>query len=387
MLVTKSMTIAAAETLLAGLETSSTAGPARLPTRGHHHHAGGEAALVQALVTWAQRTTRPAMATYVPTREDPDRQIITLTRQFFGVAAALLCDEATAIDGASIFERLREVALARLDTLQSERPREASRGPQYEIVCVDHLDRAAPRLLYDKGAEAQPELKGIGAFIDVAKQIRSAIVPAELASALPTSFPDAVGGALYELFRNTEDHARTDDHGDKLARSIRAVQARRHAIARSKLAEVVQDSHALASYCGRLRPPRSGNRDLQLIEISVIDSGPGFASAITKRPLDDLDPVEEADAVRRCFLKHATGKDRSRSGLGLCNVVDILREHGGFLRLRTGRQSLYADLSLERRVAYGTLPDLQDWPRPPGAPTPARAAGTLLTILLPLVVE
>ena len=61
-------------------------------------------------------------------------------------------------------------------------------------------------------------------------------------------------------------------------------------------------------------------------------------------------------------MKHATRKEQARSGLGLCNVVDILRDHGGFLRLRTGRQSLYADLSLERDAAYGTLPDLREWP-------------------------
>ena len=385
MLVTKSMTVFAAEALLSGLETDALRGPARLPTKGHHHHAGGEAAVVQALITWAQQLRHPALQTYVPSAEDPDNQMTTLTRQFFGISAALLCDRASAIDGAVISEALRAHALARLDVLQSERPREASRGPQYEVLCVDHLDRSAPRLLYDLDLEGQPTLKGTSAFIDVARQINRTIVPGELSSALPPTFTDAVGGALYELFRNTEDHGRVDERGNRLGRSIRGVQARRHAIPQSKLAEFVGTSPPLAAYCGRLRPPRRTNKDLQLIEISVIDSGPGFAAAITKQPLLELTAMQEADAVRRCFEKHATGKTTSRSGLGLSNVVDILREHDGFLRLRTGRQSLYADLSLERDAPYGTLPELRTWPTEHEAF--ARASGTLLTILLPLVVE
>lgn len=196
MFVTKSMTVSAAEAILSGLEGDAPRGPARLPTKGHHHHAGGEAAVVQALITWAQTIRHPALQTYVPNAEDPDGQMMTLTRQFFGITAALLCDRASAVDGAIISEALRAHALARLDVLQSERPREASRGPQYEVLCVDHLDRAAPRLLYDLDLEGQPSLKGTSAFIEVARQIDRTIVPRELSSSIPASFTDAVGGAL-----------------------------------------------------------------------------------------------------------------------------------------------------------------------------------------------
>lgn len=381
----KAMTVSAAEAMLCALTADAPHGPARLPTKGHHHHAGGEAAVVQALITWAQDLRNPALQTYVPNAADPDGQMITLTRQFFGIAAALLCDRAIALDGTVISEALRAHALARLEVLQSERSREASRGPQYEVLCVDHLDRATPRLLYDLDFDGQPTLKETSAFIEIARQIDRTIVPRELSSAIPPSFSDAVGGALYEMFRNTEDHGRVDERGDRLSRSIRGVQARRHAIPRAKLAEFVATSPPLAAYCARLRPPRSTNKDLQLIEISVIDSGPGFAAAITKQPLAELTPIQEAEAVRHCFEKNATGKGTSQSGLGLPNVVDILRQHGGFMRLRTGRQSLYSDLSLERDRPYDILPELHPWPSDHGAF--ARASGTLLTILFPLVVE
>lgn len=384
MRVGKSMTIAAAEGLLSGIVRTANA-RARIPTRGQHNQAGGEAAVVQALITWAQASTSCSLQTFVPTTADPDGQIEALTRQFFGLSAALLCDNAFAIDGSSVFESLRAAAFQRLELLQSEKARDASRGAQYEVLCVDHLDKAGPRILYDLDAEEQPVLKGPESFVGLAEIIQNTVVPPELARGISSDFAAALGGALYELFRNTQDHARVDDAGDKLVRSLRGIQARRHAIAQNKLVELTVASPPLAEFCSRLRPPRSRNRDVQLIEISVVDSGPGYAAAMGKRPAADLTIQDEADLVRQCFLKHATSKDRSRSGLGLCNVVDILREHGGFLRLRTGRQSLYADLGLEAGSHYGTLPDLRDWPIE-GGQTP-HVSGSLMTILLPLVIE
>lgn len=384
MLVGKSMTVAAAEELLSSNALAPEA-PARIPTRGQHHQAGGEPAIVQALSTWAQRSDRAELQTWVPNEDDPDDQLGTIIRQFFGLSAALLCDEATAIDGSSVMISLRAKALERLDVLQGENVRAASRGPQFELLCADHLAKAAPRLLYDRDIEGQATLKPPESFMLVASKIRGAVGPYELPRTSAARFDNALGGALYELFRNTEDHARVDDAGDKLKRSLRGIQARRHGIAPSKLRELVAGSPPLADFCARLRPPRAGKAQVQLIEISVLDSGPGYAASITKRPLASLTPGEEAVAVRDCFLKHATGKDHSRSGLGLCNVIDILRDHGGFLRLRTGHQALYADLSLERDATYGTLPQLNDWAAD-GAPLP-RAAGSLMTLLLPIVLE
>ena len=341
--------------------------------------------MVQALVTWAQSVDRPMLQTWVPNEADPDDQLGTLTRQFFGLSAALLCDDAFAVDGTSVFASLRAKALDRLELLQGENIRAASRGPQFEILCADHLDKAAPSLLYDRDVEGQPTLKHPESFMLVASKIRTAVSPYELPRTSAARFDSALGGALYELFRNTEEHARVDDVGDKLKRSLRGIQARRHSIAPTKLRELVAGSPPLADFCERLRPLRATNLQIQLIEISVLDSGPGYAASITGRPLASLTLQEEARAVRDCFLKHATRKEQTRSGLGLCNVVDILRDHGGFLRLRTGRQSLYADLSLERDAVYGTLPNLREWPI--GDDDAARATGSLMTLLLPIVLD
>ena len=386
----KSMTVAAAEGILQRLGVD--AGRLRIPTKGRHHQAGGEAAMTQALVTWAQRKAKgeAVLETYVNDADDPEGQLRTLTRQLFGLTAALVCDEALDRSGTDQAEPLRSAALQRLTVIQSERPRAASRGPQYEVVCADHLGRSAPTLLYRRTRDGEAELRDAPAFDELARQIAKTVIPEALADVLPAHFTSSMGAALHELFRNTEEHARVDARGHRLTRSIRAIQARRHDILPHALTDIVSQSQPLAAYVGRLVPPRETSKQVRLLEFSILDSGPGLAAALARstRPGSDATTIsleDEQELVLECFRKHASSKRESNAGLGLSNVVDILRSNDGFLRVRTGRQALFADLGLEQGASFETPPCLRRWSTDRADAPPV--AGTLVTLLVPLVHE
>lgn len=374
------MTIAATERLLAELVGQATDVTLTLPTHARHNLAGGESAVVQFLATWSQHQRTTIVSTFA--RNGTDRQLADLVGQLHGLAATLVADEVRAIDGEPITEQLFERAIARLKLLQGVRPASASRGPQFELICADHLGLAAPRMLYALDPDGVAHLRDARAFKDLAVQIIMATVPRSLAATLPGDTRNTLAAALYELFRNTEEHAKLDDRGNQLRRSLRGIHARRHAIEPGSMADIVGTFEPLADWARRLSKPRSDSRDAQMLELSVFDSGPGFAARWSGRPLDLIDPHEELDAIVRCFSKHGSSKARSAAGLGLCNLVDLLRAKGGFLRLRTGRRSLYADLSLEHARHYGEPPDLRAWTT--GVGDPARVAGTLMTLLIPL---
>jgi hypothetical protein len=377
------MTIVATERLLADLAGQATDMILTVPTHGRHHLAGGESAMVQFLATWAQRQRVPTVSTFA--RGAADRQVADLAGQLHGLAVALVADEVRGVDGQPIRDRLFELAIDRLRMVQGARPSIASRGPQFELMCADHLGLSAPSLLYALDLDGVARLRDARAFRDLAVQIMAATVPGTLEAMLPRDIRSTLASALYELFRNTEEHARLDDRGNQLRRSLRGIHARRHAIEPATLAEIVGSFEPLAEWARRLPRPRPDSRDAQMLELSVFDSGPGFAARWSGRPLDLIEPPEELDAIVNCFSKHGSSKARSAAGLGLCNLVDLLRAKGGFLRLRTGRRSLYADLSRERDRAYGDPPDLRAWTT--GAGYPARVAGTLVTLLLPLAPE
>lgn len=378
----KTMTVDDAEAMLESIATGAS-DFVRIPTHGKHLHAGGEAATVQAHITWARDRDLTRLTTWIVDADDPDGQIRSLSRQFYGLSAILLSDNIRDRSGRDITATVREAGLTRLRVLQSERPREASRGPQYEIVCVDHMGIGQPRLLYETDAEGEGLLKGVASFESVARQIIATVLPRQTDVELDAGFTAALGATLYELFRNTEEHARLDDGRRRLRRSLRCVQARLHGVTPTALAEIVAKSPPLARYVESLRPARQQAAQIQLIEISVIDSGPGLAAAFTGRPLIELPHSDELTAVTACFGKHATRKTSSAAGLGLPNVIDTLRERGGFLRIRTGRQALYVDLSRETQRGYGEMPDLLPWFGPESRPAPAK--GTLMTFLLPVI--
>lgn len=367
--------ISAAEDLIREVEQSKS-NNLLISTKSGGNAAGGEAAVAQALITWAQKVDHATIATHARNLSDP--QIEDLPRRLVGLTAALLCDDATTKDKSSVGPALRRVALERLKRLQSWAPGEASRGPQIEILCADHLERSFPATLYESPSPGTWVVRPAKAFKDLGKMLLGTVMHSGMTQKMPLGFADAIGDALYELFRNTHQHALKDLDGNHLRRSIRGIHARRHSLEPAALAKMLAASPALFTYCQQLKT-RTGRRNIELVEFSVFDSGPGLAARWLRRQPSDAD--EELMAVRACFERHASSQRVHGRGMGLPIVIAALRERGGFLRLRTGRRSLYANLRTDRGAQFGSLPDLLEWP----ALSPvSHASGTLMTFLVPV---
>jgi hypothetical protein len=375
MQVESSLNIAEAERIIREMEGRGTDTTLTLPTKSRSNVGGGEPAIVQAIMTWAASQSIARISTYA--QGPDDTQLDTLTGHLVGLCAVLASDRAEDITRRDVTGELRELALERLRGIQGPTPQHWSRGSQLEILCADHLGWSTPDTLYATSGSSRRLLsrREFDRVADLVLEQTMLENPGQQHRDLRVGLADAI----YELFRNTEEYARTDERGNLVDRSIRGLHARRQAISRPGLARMVEASPPLAAYCDRLSP-RERRRDIQLLEVSIFDSGPGYAPHWLERPLAEISREEELAAIKTCFAKHATRKSNSAAGMGLCTVVDILRRCGGFMRLRTGRQSLYADLTLEADRIYGDLPELRPWQDFRLAP----AVGTLFTLLLPL---
>ena len=383
MRIPKSMTVASAEALIATLVVGEATPSLEIPTRGKHHVAGGEAAYVQAFASWGNSTGTATLKTYAPSADDV--QVQRLTDRLYGLAATLCARQIFALDNTDITSAVRRTALKRLDQLQAKNPQAASRGPQVEIVCADHLARSHPQVFYDIDNEGVASVRRLPAFSDFVKGVLlPATVTPELQGGVKDGMVRALGSALHELFRNTDEHGRSDERGDARRVSIRGLHARRHAIAPADLQALTAASPPLAAYCRGLRPARNDNEHIQLIELSIFDSGPGLAASISGRPVEEIGIEEEFEAAASCFLKNVSRKPSSSSGLGLPNMVDVLSRQKGFLRVRTGRLALYSDLSTDPVEHFGEAPVLNWWREDQRRSAPV--AGTLFTLLFPLEV-
>ena len=375
MRITAQSTIAASERALGSLARAPAGEPLRLPSNIRHLAGGAEAALAQVIISWAQQNPDAPLETFI---ESP-AQINDFVRRLPGLVAGLCAQEATGIGQVgSIEPALRSAALLRLDQLQSERPKQGYRGASAEIVCADHLGRDTPYLLYLPGGRGGSCLRPRENFRDLASWLLRGAIRGSYRDHVPADAAEAIGAMLFEIFKNTEDHALTNVSGDLLDVSIRAIKTNHHAMAPDQLARIVGEYAPLANYCDALSVPQ-GAVYTHLFELSVLDSGPGFAATWTGSALQELSIVEEESAVRACFGR-GSAKGQSRFGEGLPHVLRLLRRQKGFLRLRTGRLSFFIDFSDAAHAADGALRRYEQADLAALSPV----AGSLLTILIPM---
>lgn len=358
--------------------------PLKVSPDAEHLSAGGEAALIQVILTWARQQSEAKLQFWAKVTGAPAEHE-KLVRRFYGVVASACADQYVDVSGAGV-ERppLKTTLLKQIATLQSARPHDAFKGPGWATLCVDHINRSSSYTLHENSGVAAGQLRTKEEFHAVVADIRRATFPNKPAL-LKSEEITAIADMVYELFRNTEEHARSEISGHRVSRSVRGILAQAHALSPGKLAEFAGGFDPLSAYCAQL--PRSpyanaGDKLAQspLLEISIFDSGPGFAPTIARKPIKEMSSREELSFVRDCFAKNATSKGRPGFGQGLTQVMKVLAEKGGFLRLRTGRLALYADQSRKDATLDGA--GIAEW-RPTQDDLP-EAKGSLLSLFIPI---
>jgi len=352
-----------------------------IPTKSKHAQFGGDAAISQLILSWAQARDPCRIVLFVD--QDGTSQIEAFVSRLHGLVAGLCCQAAVSFEkGSDVGEAVKSAALRRLDTLQGRDPRLATRGIAVEIMCADHLGRSAPILLYRSGEGGSMSLRSENEFQAVARRLLRSATPEVYHSWLKQNDINAAGSLIYELFKNTDDHARGDWRGGRLKSSVRGFVVRHHLIARDTLRSQIGNIGGLQRFLSRVNPPSGAASNIQLLEISVLDSGPGYAPRLLQRPMTNISFPDEVEAVVRCFEKNVSVKREDGSGMGLPYILELLRRHQGVMKLRTGHVSLVLDPSEADAANDGGR--LRDIGGSSKITSLAPVSGTLVTIILPL---
>ncbi|MYG14711.1 MAG: hypothetical protein F4171_18240 [Gammaproteobacteria bacterium] len=130
----------------------------------------------------------------------------------------------------------------------------------------------------------------------------------------------------------------------------------------------------LDRYFDRLhqRTNKLGRKLVFMLELSVLDTGPGFAATMRQRPDADTDDIQ---CITECFVDYASSKPGPNSGLGLGRLLRQVRALDGFIRFRTSTaEAVFAGSSAQRDSS----------PMPHIAGDLPKVVGTVLTIAIPL---
>lgn len=372
--------IAACEKLLYGLARESSDARLLIPTRLKHAIAGGEPAFIQFLFSWAQRHNSAICKTFATSPEDD--QVAEFSRRPYGIVASLLSSQILGRSGQDLTQLYQDAAIKKLDQWQGRDPQSATRTTSVEVAAADHLGRGSPVFLYSRDREGIAHVRPRDQFVRLAQYLATKTRSDQtLLHPPPRRAVQAIGNLLYELFKNTHDHARTHLSGQRPPFSFRLFQASTIAQRKQELELMVSEFPPLSRFFSTLTPIEE-REFVSVFVLSVVDSGPGLAQTWTRRELCTMSEQEELDATIECFSKGSTTKIHSQYGEGLHLVRSILRDGKGLLRLRTGRLSLYYEGFADFGEDSSEIP-LKSWRVE--YPLLAPASGTLVTLFLPLI--
>ncbi|KRE14243.1 hypothetical protein ASE66_12645 [Bosea sp. Root483D1] len=349
---------------------------------------GGFAAGAQTIITWARQQSRPVLVSHaqgVDRRTALDR----LCERPHGMIAAMMSADTTEADGvSSVRDEVNARIKAQVETMDVPVPK-PQRGQELFLMCVDHSTRPDIKALYSP--TDPPEVRSATEFQDLLENALVAVAPRH--GPKKAILGEQLGSALHELFDNSHAHARTDLSGRRYLRSVRCVNVAERSIPFGKISDGSLGAADLQGYLTRVADVSKSEQHARFLEISVVDSGPGMAARMASTDLDDeLDIRQEAELVQACFRIGITSRQRRNYGHGLPRVLSVVREHGGLIRLRTGRLSLYRafapfKVDVQKGGAEENCPLLDSFSQSETYTPLGRAAGTAVSLLIPVNIQ
>ena len=315
---------------------------------------------LQVIASWAlledsNRTVRlpPAFAQNPLTRERFASTLPGMAAIYF--ANSLQCNDSTI----SRFRAL-EVVAPRVNAMQTQAFRDTLRGQGIALCSFHGAKSEFLSPLYE-----QPSPGGVRSAADF-RQLLPRLLKSlgeRATGAVSEGQLDYLSALIHQLFLNADQHGAESAVGERNLLGMRGIVLRVTTLTSIGDAVVMAgDDTSLRSYLAKLgvSPPKPtqdapGDRavadgNVQLLELSVFDTGPGMglrwlAEQDGRRNYSEFTQDEELDAVRTCFLKHATTKPTEYSGRGLPVALGAMKRLNAYMSLRTGRLSLYQDFS------------------------------------------
>jgi hypothetical protein len=238
-------------------------------------------------------------------------------------------------------------------------------GPKMLLSCFDHLSKRQGLLnaFYLDGDFIDNEMT-FGNSIDKAlKQVVS--FNRNLTKGLAGVYTDLID-IIYELMKNTDNWARTDELNRPLNPSSRGLYLKFHKKKQTTLEAEFQEQEGIRSYFANSSFIKNNLDEVYFLEISVFDTGIGFVNRYKPRADGKTYPAQEqVNIVKECLLMNntsAVGVSGKLKGKGLDRIMHILNDKG-FFWIRTGNVSIYRNLRLDRHHSDCKKENIQlyDW--------------------------
>ena len=348
---------------------------------------GRSAALTQLIATWADRSDSPRLKSYIDSnRFDKYKDFVS---NLHGLSAVYFSNHVSGKDSNdNIRQKVLGMATSRINAMYLTKLEDVVNKRDLELISVLWAKREFLPALY----RHRPSISDLldrqrhGNLISTSQHLNDLFLHSMYRMTIPPRSKEYImqlaqnvhiGTILHEAFRNTAEHAYLTTRGDFPRRGLRCIVFKINSVSREYLSTLLQFSSKFpknGNYFEKLaKLKRKYPRErIDILEISILDTGPGFAETIksTSSALDN------SELVARCFEIRQTRKLGKNSGYGLNRILSTVKELNGFIRFRTSNceavftsEDNFDENFDPRKCINGNL---------------ANVVGTLLTICIPL---
>lgn len=262
------------------------------------------------------------------------------------------------------------------------------------MLCDDSYSKGLPWPLHNRSGN----LRDDSYFEGFVPRLVSSVMRSEELRGAITQQASLLTTLVFELVKNTQDHALFDASGQGIEDSVRLLLVRFYDLANLEIPKNESDDTPMEPHIAYLKAlkdrPTTGllattkKQFRGVLEFSVLDSGPGFVGRKLQREVGpDEDIGIEYDAVLSCLRAgHSSARNPNR-GLGLNDVLRALRAMNGFIRVRTNRISAYREFKIYRDAKDSEVSgNLHDWKKGYSikASKFAKIRGAAVSVLVPV---
>ena len=382
------LSIESCEEFIAKLGATETVEGILIPEGTRNIAFGSYAAAIQAVNTWARKSKGRNVFIKQANSEINDR-VDELVSKPYKFCLAMFAKKISVQGHTEDLRPLVNRAAREVVEQQGNTKFGQQRGALCWFAFVDHSTKGFDRNFYLHSQNKKPEVRGQLQFTSVISAMVSKSTNL-LGGGEPLNEEEKtyLGRAFYELFLNTHEHGSRGLEKNKwLNPGMRVIYTNGVNMSASSVDKRAIESLAMRNYFASIDELPLERR--RFIEISVVDSGFGYEGRWRADRLELGNEPSSLDAeyeiFKKCFTFRQTSLGTSLKGHGLPVVMERLTKLKAFMRVRSGRLSLFRDF-VNNPFKSNDSCDFVDWnTQAVGAKTEmAPVSGVAITFLVPL---
>lgn len=348
--------------------------------------------IIQLIITWSRLSTGKLYIHYNSTTTELDDKIDKMFNRYWNFVAGCMGykNGIFLLDQTDVSSKVANVIKERTSYLKTNE--NWKKGTNSFISSVQHSANPYPSAFYFSNGI----LKSKKEIIELSKNILIDISKNYISSTstfVLEHYEKLIGEIIFELIENTHYWSQTDYTGKTFPTGFRGLLFSSHQGNKETLLSNCKDDKPMFDYISNLITNNVSNN--VIVEISVFDSGAGLASKWSKKEVKDFASKEEIyESIIDCLIKNNTSDKTSsyERGFGLHNMMTLLGDRKGYLKLRTNGLKLFRDF--DKNPFNGYIENnrenykLDDWHSIQKKTIPSyKTEGTMFSIFLPIQIN